>query len=103
MKKHLLNPVKAGLLLAASLLVCGFASATTYTAVASGNWSNGATWGGSAPPFTLGATDQVNIGIGITVTMDNNVTLNGLLSAINVSGTLDAASNITLDVMSGCS
>jgi len=103
MKKSLLNPVKTGLLLASFLLVCGIASGTgTYTAIASGDWSNSATWsGGTVPPTTLGAGDQVTIAATYTVTMDNNVTINGLLASLDVEGTLTSTSNITLNLIYG--
>jgi hypothetical protein len=101
MKKSIKNPTKIGMLLASFMLVCSIVSATTYTAVLSGNWSASATWGGTAPPFTLSTTDQVIIPLTFTVTMDQNVTLNGALSSINVLGTLSASPFIMLDVISG--
>jgi hypothetical protein len=100
MKKSIKNPVKIGALLASLLLVCGTSSGTVYTAVASGNWSASATWGGTAPTFTL-VTDQVIIPLTFTVTMDQNVTLNGATASVDVLGTLSAASYISLDVTSG--
>ena len=93
MKTNLSNSIKIGLVLFAATLVSGRVSGATFTAVASGNWSSSATWGGSAPPFTLGATDQVTIGAGLTVTMDSVITVNGLLAQITVSGTLTSATN----------
>ncbi len=101
MKKSLLNPAKIGLILASFMLVCGIASGATYTAVASGNWSSSATWGGSAPPFTLTSADQVVIGAGINVTMDQSVTLNNALAEVTVTGTLSAAAYVNLTVISG--
>jgi hypothetical protein len=101
MKNNFLNPVKFGLLLTSFILVCGFASATNYTAVVSGNWSSTTTWGGSAPPFNITSADQVNIGVGVNVTMDQNVTLNNALASINVIGTLSSAAHVQLDVVSG--
>jgi len=50
MKKNLLNPAKTGLLIVSFLLVCGIAYGQTYTAVASGDWSNTATWSGGIVP-----------------------------------------------------
>ncbi|HXP49667.1 MAG TPA: hypothetical protein VN922_06935, partial [Bacteroidia bacterium] len=93
MKTKLYKSGKIGILLLAATLVGGFASGATYTAVASGNWSSSATWGGTAPHFTLGATDQVTIGAGLTVTMDSTVVVNGLLAQISVNGTLTSATN----------
>ncbi|HSY76795.1 MAG TPA: hypothetical protein VK890_08060, partial [Bacteroidia bacterium] len=59
MKTKLYNSAKIGLTLLAATLSGGFASGATFTAVASGNWSSSATWGGSAPAFKLGVIDQV--------------------------------------------
>ncbi|HTB31283.1 MAG TPA: T9SS type A sorting domain-containing protein [Bacteroidia bacterium] len=101
MKNNFINPVKFGLLFASFMLVCGLASATTYTAVASGNWTSSVTWGGSAPPTNLSSADQVIIGVGMNVTMDQNVTLNNALASINVTGTLSSAAHIKLTVTSG--
>ena len=101
MKKSIKNPAKTGMLMAAFMLVCTIVSATTYTAVLSGNWSASATWGGTAPPFVLGTSDQVIIPLTINVTMDQNVTLNGALASVDVLGTLSASPYVKLDVISG--
>jgi hypothetical protein len=93
MKTKLYKSGKIGILLLAATLAGGFASGATYTAVASGNWSSSATWGGTAPRFTLGVTDQVTIGAGLTVTMDSTIVVNGLLAQISVNGTLTSATN----------
>ncbi|HXB13475.1 MAG TPA: hypothetical protein VNZ45_15920, partial [Bacteroidia bacterium] len=100
MKTNLFNSRKISLLIANLLLINIYAFGTTYTAVTSGNWSSALTWGGTRPPFTLGVTDQVNIGAGITVTMDSNANISGLLSQLSVTGTLTTATN-TLTVTSG--
>lgn len=71
------------------------AKAATYTATASGNWSAGATWGGTAPSFNL-TTDQVVIPSGITVTMDNSVTVTGATASVTVAGTLSSGSSASL-------
>lgn len=101
MKKKVQNPLKVVSLLAAFLMVGNVAFGTTYTAVASGNWSSVATWGGSAPPFNITGSDQVNIAAGITVTMDQNVTVNNPLASITVGGTLSGDPYIKLNVLSG--
>src|SRR6185312_11344192 len=98
MKKSIKNPVKMGLLMASFMLVCGVSSATIYTASASGNWSSAVTWGGSAPPFTLPVGDMVVVPLTYTVTMDQNVAVNG---TVNVLGTLSAAPYIRLNINSG--
>ena len=102
MKTKIRNSKKIGLLLLVALLVSSFVKAAgTYTAVASGKWSSSTTWGATPPPFSLAAGDQVTISSGITVTMDSNVTINGLLAEITVTGTLQSASNIALNVTTG--
>jgi len=93
MKTNLLNFTKIGLILLAAILSNSFATGATYTAVASGNWSSSATWGGSAPAFKLGAIDQVTIGAGLTVTMDSTVVMNGLLTQLSINGTLNSTTN----------
>jgi hypothetical protein len=98
MKTSIKNPVKIGMLLASFMLVCGMAFGTTYTASVSGNWSNSATWGGTAPPFTLAVGDVVIVPLTFTVTMDQNVTVNG---TVEVLGTLSALPYIKLNVNSG--
>lgn len=100
MKTNLLSSLKMGLILLTSALGAQVASAATFTAVASGNWSSAATWGGTAPSFNLGLGDQITIGAGITVTMDSTVTINGLLSQLSVNGQLSSATN-ALIVTSG--
>lgn len=79
--KNKISSSKIGFIIVVALLGSNFARAAgTFTAAASGNWSSSATWGGTPPPFTLAAGDQVTIGSGITVTMDSNVNVNGLLA-----------------------
>jgi len=97
MKKSIKNPVKIGLLMASFMLVCGMSSGTIYTASASGNWSSAVTWGGSAPPFTLPVGDIVIVPLTYTVTMDQNVAVDG---TVNVLGTLSASPYVVLNVNS---
>lgn len=101
MKKKILSAKTAGVI-AATLLVFTtlFSSGATFTAVASGNWSSSTTWGGSVPPFTI-ISDQVIIPSGINVTMDNNVSLSGVLASLDVGGTLSSASLTALTVTTG--
>ncbi len=62
--------------------------AAVFTAVASGKFSNTATWtGGVTPPTTL-LLDQIVIPSGITVDMDNNLTINGASASLTVEGIL---------------
>jgi hypothetical protein len=103
MKKKLLKPFKSGLFIAAALLVIQFSSvsfAATFTAVASGNWSSSATWGGAIPALN-NLTDQITIPAGVTVTMDSDVTLNGVTSQINVIGTLNSSPGRTFTMIIG--
>ena len=67
-------------------------SAATFTAVASGNWSSQTTWGGPAPSFNL-TSDQVIIPAFLTVSLDNNLTVNGVTASLNIQGTLTAVSS----------
>ncbi len=75
------------------------AHSASFMAVASGAWSSSTTWGGSAPSGTISG-DQIRIPTGITVTMDNDVTLNGTLASLEVQGTLTATAG-TLTMASG--
>lgn len=100
MKNLLQNFRKIGLLLITGLLISTATSAATFTAIASGNWSSTLTWGGTVPSLT-NTIDQVTIPIGITVNMDNSVTLNGLLASLTVNGTLTANAGTTLTTTAG--
>jgi hypothetical protein len=94
---YLKTTIAAGALLAMS----ANANAATFTALASGNFSAGATWvGGIAPAFLL-STDVVVIPSGITVTLDNNATLNGALGGLTVNGSLVSSNNSYLTLNTG--
>ncbi len=67
------------------------AKAVTYTAVASGNFSSSATWLGGITPSSVLIADAVVVPSGITVTLDQNQQLNGVLSSIVVNGTLTSS------------
>lgn len=77
-------------------------TASALTAVASGNWSSAATWGGTAPGTNVSSTD-INIPSGITVTLDQEVTFSGLLNSFTVNGSLTGSSsmNNSVSVSSG--
>ena len=84
MKKNLFNLKIATL--AAGMLFSTAISAQ-FTAVTSGNWSSGATWGGTAPSPTV-SNQNITIPSGITVDMDQDVTFSGLLNTFMVNGVL---------------
>src|ERR1043165_4588366 len=63
----------------ALIFIVNQANARTYLAVSSGNFSSGTTWDGIVPT-DLVAGDEVIIPAGITVTMDQDVNMNGLLN-----------------------
>jgi hypothetical protein len=86
--KKLFYFLKSSGLVAACVGMFGVsANAATFTAVASGNFSAAATWGGVAPSQMV-STDVVIIPSNITVTLDQNQTFNGALSSLVVNGTL---------------
>lgn len=100
MKRNLFNLKKSGILAVVFVIFNSYSSAATFTAVASGNWSSSVTWGGTAPSLS-NTTDQITIPSGISVTMDNDVVLNGALTQITVNGTLTSSSSTTLTVNYG--
>jgi len=94
MKKIITNLKKMGLGIFALGLFASHANAITYTATQSGNWSSALTWGGAGSPGNnIGAVDNVVIPVGITVTLDMDVTVNSLPAYINVAGSLTSTSN----------
>src|SRR4051812_31908784 len=76
------------------------ANATLYTAVLSGNFSSGTTWGGIAPGSLLSSGDVVIIPLGINVTMTGSESFSGT-STLTVLGALTAAPGTTLSITSG--
>ena len=89
-----------------SLLVVGTSLssiAATYTATTSGNWSSSVTWGGTAPGFNITSSDNVVIPVGVTVTLDNNLTVNNAAASVSVVGSLTGttAFNLTSGTLSG--
>ena len=100
LKNKLLTSFKLSVTLITLIFINSVANSATFTAITSGNWSNTSTWGGTAPTFTS-TTDQITIPTGLTVTMDNNVTLNGALALITVNGTLTAGMGNTMTIASG--
>lgn len=84
-----------------AIMVTGIANAATFTAIASGNWSSSATWSGGVAPGTNITLDDIVIPTGITVTMDQDVEFNGLLSTMEVMGTLNSTTNKKLTMTRG--
>ncbi|MES2679545.1 MAG: T9SS type A sorting domain-containing protein [Bacteroidota bacterium] len=96
MKKKLPNLKTMVMILA--VLFSGAANA--FTAVTSGNWSSAATWGGVAPGPNVVAADII-IPVGITVTLDTDVTFTGLANTFSVAGTLSSSTNNKLTITQG--
>lgn len=70
------------------------------TAVTDGNWSDPATWGGTAPTGNV-SNQNINIPSGIEVNLDIDVVFSGLLNNFTVDGTLTSSSNKQLSIQSG--
>lgn len=70
---------------------------TTYTTIASGDWSNSGTWsGGSIPPTTITNNDVINITNGHSVTLTGNLTFNNNCE-LNVDGYLEIVGDVTVN------
>lgn len=82
------------------LLLPTTTNAATFTAIASGSWSSSATWAGGVAPGSDISNDQVTIGAGYTVTANSNITMNGVLSSLEIDGTLNTGMN-AVTVVSG--
>lgn len=99
MKKMIysLNVFIAGI----ALMCVSTANAATYTAVASGNWTSAATWGGTAPGNNL-TFDNIVIPAGFTVTLNTDVEFNGgILFSMQVNGRLSSDANSDLVISGG--
>ncbi|TVR79155.1 MAG: T9SS C-terminal target domain-containing protein [Chitinophagaceae bacterium] len=95
-KLHILSTMLTALF----FLALQNAKATTFTAVASGDWTSTATWGGTAPD--INATDvNVIIPVGINVTLDNHISISGSSSSLEVLGEVSAATNSSLTIIDG--
>jgi hypothetical protein len=77
------------------------ADAAVYTAVASGAYTSASTWSGGMVPPSVIANDQIIIGSGFTVMLNQQLELNGALASVSVDGTLDAATNGSLILNTG--
>src|SRR5258708_21130112 len=98
MKAGIFSIKRTGLLLVAFMLVNIMLYGATFTAATNGSWSVSTTWvGGVAPSFTT--SDQIVIPSGITVTLDNNVAVSGVLSSLTINGMLSSTSNMSLTIV----
>jgi hypothetical protein len=95
MKQYIL---KTGLAIA--MLVAFCAKAGAFTAVASGNWSSAATWGGTAQTGTVTAADIV-IPSSIHVVLDMDVTFSGAINSFTVNGSLDNTTDHMVTIAQG--
>jgi hypothetical protein len=70
-------------------LITLFAATTSkaFTATTSGNWSNAASWGGTAPGASVTNSDII-IPAGITITLDMDVTFAAAIDSFKVNGVL---------------
>lgn len=97
MKRLFTNCRNIMLLLLCTGVFANVAHATVYTALLSGSFTSGLTWGGSAPS-TLLSTDAIIIPSGITVTLPSAVTFTGT-SSLQVNGTLNYTGTGTALIM----
>src|SRR5665647_3207830 len=78
---------KATILTITLLLGVSYASmAATFTATTTGNWSSATTWGGTGPSFNITGVDNVIIPLGVTVTLDANLTIDNAAASLSVGG-----------------
>lgn len=101
MKTKLQYLQKVGALFILAMLVNTIAYGANFTAIATGNWSSAGTWGGGVAPSFTNTADVVTIPLGLTVTLDNNLVINGVTSSVIVEGTLSALATTDITVISG--
>ena len=90
-----INSLKS-LLTLTVLVIANFASATTYTAINSGKWSDAATWENGTPGNVINADDVVIIKNHIT--MNTDVAVNGTLT---IEKGVSVMSNKSLHIATG--
>lgn len=89
--------LKTILFFCAVIAMQNLAGATTYTAIANGNYNSSGTWqGGIAPSFNL-VNDIIIIPPGIKVTAGSNISISGLAGGMTVNGDLTGTA-IALDM-----
>ena len=75
-------------------------NANALTATQDGNWSDPATWGGTAPGATV-TLENIIIPSGIDVNLDIDVTFNSLINNFTVDGTLTTDVDAELVIQAG--
>jgi hypothetical protein len=99
--KQISNSIKTTAILMLVVILTGSSAfAAAFTAVASGSWSSTTTWGGTAPANTI-TSDQIIIPAGITVSLGNNVSINGATASLAVLGSLTDNATDTLALTAG--
>lgn len=81
-----------------ALTVSASSYADVFTASNSGDFTSSSTWAGGIVPPTILLLDQIEIPSGISVNMNTNIEINGLLATMNVDGSVTSsnASALTL-------
>jgi hypothetical protein len=99
--KSNLTIIKTGFFAAALVFSSFCAKANTFTAIASGNFSSTSTWsGGVAPSSNTTNADQIVIGTGLTVNLDQNWTINNAGASFQLLGTLSSSTN-SMNIQNG--
>jgi hypothetical protein len=89
--------VKTGFALLASAMFSMNANATSFTATTSGNFSASSTWSsGTAPSSNISGADNIIINNGVTVTLDEDVTINNPLAQLAVNGTISGSHSLNI-------
>lgn len=68
-------------------------SATTFTAIASGDWTDSATWDGDAPTNLIIGEDVIVIPEDIVVKLNTDIQINSNLASLLLEGTLTSVEN----------
>lgn len=93
---HKLTFIKS-VVLCVMMALCLHMHATTYTATQSGAWSTASTWsGGVAPIANVTTNDIIIINNNVTVTLDQEQTLNQAQLILTVYGTLSGTHSLTV-------
>jgi pectate lyase len=83
-----------------AIMLSSTANATSYTASVSGAFSSTATWGGGpVPPTTISGSDNISINPGVTVTMDQDLTIANATATLSVFGRIAPAASAHYIIM----